>query len=90
MAKVKTAFFCKHCGTQHSKWQGQCHACKEWNTIVEEVLQKPKNETWQVSRPVGININSISIYLQVDSYLSDHEKRSQMASKLKSLCKVCN
>ena len=47
MAKVKTAFFCKHCGTQHSKWQGHCHACKEWNTIVEEVLQKPKNEAWQ-------------------------------------------
>ena len=47
MAKVKTAFFCKHCGTQYSKWQGQCHACKEWNTIVEEVLQKQKTETWQ-------------------------------------------
>ena len=23
------------------------HACKEWNTIVEEVLQKPKSEAWQ-------------------------------------------
>ena len=44
MAKVKTAFFCKHCGAHYSKWQGQCHACKEWNTIIEEVLHKPKNE----------------------------------------------
>jgi len=47
MSKVKTAFFCKHCGTQYSKWQGQCHACKEWNTIAEEVIQKPKTEAWQ-------------------------------------------
>lgn len=38
MAKVKTAFFCQNCGTQYAKWQGQCNACKEWNTIVEEVI----------------------------------------------------
>ncbi len=40
MAKTKTTFFCQNCGTQFSKWQGQCTACKEWNTINEEVLQK--------------------------------------------------
>jgi len=40
MAKTKTAFFCQNCGAQYSKWQGQCYACKEWNTIVEEVIQK--------------------------------------------------
>ena len=38
--KVKTAYFCQSCGTQHPKWQGQCSACKEWNTIIEEVIQK--------------------------------------------------
>ncbi|MGL5434395.1 MAG: DNA repair protein RadA [Lachnospiraceae bacterium] len=37
MAKVKaTAFFCKECGNESSKWMGQCPACKEWNTFVEE------------------------------------------------------
>ena len=40
MAKLKTSFFCQNCGTQYAKWQGQCNACKEWNTIVEEVIQK--------------------------------------------------
>ena len=50
MAKVKTAFFCKNCGTQYSKWQGQCHACKEWNTIAEEILQKSKTEPWQAPK----------------------------------------
>ena len=50
MAKIKTAFFCKNCGTQYSKWQGQCHACKEWNTIAEEILQKSKTEPWQAPK----------------------------------------
>ena len=27
--KVKTTFFCQSCGTQYSKWQGQCTACKD-------------------------------------------------------------
>ncbi len=47
MAKVKTAFFCQNCGNQYSKWQGQCTACKAWNTIVEEVIQKPEKSTWK-------------------------------------------
>ena len=44
--KVKTAYFCQNCGTQHPKWQGQCSACKEWNTIVEEVVQKEEVNLW--------------------------------------------
>jgi DNA repair protein RadA/Sms len=36
MAKMRTAFFCRDCGNETSKWQGQCPACKEWNTLVEE------------------------------------------------------
>ena len=49
MAKVKTTFFCQNCGTQFSKWQGQCTSCKEWNTIVEEVVQKPEKNDWKTS-----------------------------------------
>ncbi len=48
MAKVKTTFFCQNCGTQYAKWQGQCTACKEWNTIVEEVLQKEEKSGWKM------------------------------------------
>ena len=44
--KAKTAYFCQNCGTQHPKWQGQCSACKEWNTIVEEVVQKEEVKLW--------------------------------------------
>ncbi len=49
MAKVKTTFYCQNCGTQYAKWQGQCNACKEWNTIAEEVIQKPEKSDWKPS-----------------------------------------
>lgn len=49
MAKVKTTFYCQNCGAQHSKWQGQCSSCKEWNTIIEEVVQKNESRDWKQS-----------------------------------------
>ena len=52
MAKIKTSFFCQNCGTQYSKWQGQCNACKEWNTIVEEVIQKEEKTSWKPTSEV--------------------------------------
>lgn len=63
MAKVKTTFFCQNCGSQYSKWQGQCTSCKAWNTIVEEVIQKPEKQIWQspetnakrTSKPLKLN-----------------------------------
>ena len=64
MAKVKTTFFCQNCGAQYAKWQGQCTSCKEWNTIAEEVIQKPEKSSWKtassstskrVSKPLKIN-----------------------------------
>lgn len=63
MAKVKTTFFCQNCGSQYAKWQGQCTSCKEWNTIVEEVIQKPEKNDWKtptstkkrISKPLTIN-----------------------------------
>jgi len=49
MSKIKTAFFCQNCGTQYAKWQGQCNACKEWNTIVEEIIQKDEKQSWKTT-----------------------------------------
>ena len=47
MAKTKTTFFCQNCGSQHAKWQGQCNSCREWNTLVEEVMQKEEKTSWK-------------------------------------------
>lgn len=47
MAKTKTVFFCQNCGAQSSKWVGKCPNCGEWNTYVEEVVQKEKKSNSQ-------------------------------------------
>ena len=47
MSKVKTTFVCNNCGSNFPKWQGQCTSCKSWNTISEEVVLQPKNNTWE-------------------------------------------
>lgn len=51
MAKTKTTFFCQNCGTQFSKWQGQCTSCREWNNIVEEVIEKAETPLWKTAEP---------------------------------------
>lgn len=70
MAKAKnTAFFCKECGYESAKWFGQCPACKEWNTFVEEPVSKLKSakgiagtsqRAAASSAPVPVEINSVS------------------------------
>ncbi|MCF8302436.1 MAG: DNA repair protein RadA [Bacteroidales bacterium] len=40
MAKTKTSFYCQSCGYQTSKWLGRCPSCGEWNSFVEEVIQR--------------------------------------------------
>lgn len=46
MAKgKKTVFFCQNCGHEESKWLGQCPACKEWNTFVEEKVTVSRGST---------------------------------------------
>jgi DNA repair protein RadA/Sms len=47
MAKVKSSFFCQSCGAQSGKWIGKCPSCGEWNTYVEEVLQKEEKGNWK-------------------------------------------
>jgi DNA repair protein RadA/Sms len=36
-------FFCKECGNESIKWQGQCGFCKEWNTL-SEMKEKKAND----------------------------------------------
>ena len=46
MAKApKTAYVCNDCGAEFSRWQGQCSACKAWNTISEVRLISASNST---------------------------------------------
>ncbi|WP_199117221.1 DNA repair protein RadA [Pedobacter sp. ASV28] len=40
MAKTKSAYFCQSCGYESAKWLGKCPSCQQWNTFVEEVVEK--------------------------------------------------
>ena len=75
MSKVKTAFYCQNCGTQHAKWQGQCNSCKKWNTLTEEVIEKGDNKSWKsenksrfVSKPIKVQEIEISSESRIDTH----------------------
>jgi DNA repair protein RadA/Sms len=40
MSKVRTAYFCQNCGYESAKWLGKCPSCQQWNSFVEELIQK--------------------------------------------------
>jgi DNA repair protein RadA/Sms len=53
MSKKKSTFLCQNCGHESPKWVGKCPSCNEWNTFVEETIQKNegKNE-WRESKTI--------------------------------------
>lgn len=64
MSKIKKAFFCSNCGYESAKWIGKCPACSEWNTFVEEIIDKgtDKEENWnayhsekRVAKTIALN-----------------------------------
>lgn len=42
-SKVKTVYVCQSCGTQSPRWMGKCPDCGQWNTLVEERVEKPRD-----------------------------------------------
>ncbi|MEQ8218210.1 MAG: DNA repair protein RadA [Arenibacter sp.] len=76
MAKTKTAYFCQNCGTQYAKWVGQCGACKQWNTVVEEVIQKEEKMSWKstsqpskkIAKPLRVNEISTDKEIRLNTY----------------------
>ncbi|MCR4868014.1 DNA repair protein RadA/Sms [Lachnospiraceae bacterium C10] len=78
MAKTKTSvFFCQNCGYESSKWAGQCPSCREWNTFVEEVLdKKSKVSSKEVSeaRPVALSEISVSDEKRISTHISELDR----------------
>ncbi len=63
MVKSKTSFFCQSCGYQAPKWLGKCSSCGEWNTFVEEVIQKnePEKGNWRTSTSLKIAAKPLAV-----------------------------
>ena len=61
MAKGKTVsvYYCQNCGYESAKWMGQCPGCREWNSFVEETVDKKiagkgKSENREIAKPQSL------------------------------------
>ncbi len=79
MAKTrKSVFFCQECGYESAKWQGQCPACKAWNTFVEET-QAPVKGTHSAGngkelRPVTLREVSLDEEKRISSGMQELDR----------------
>jgi DNA repair protein RadA/Sms len=70
MAKTKIAYFCQSCGFESAKWLGKCPSCQQWNTMVEEIIEKantsipdwkaPSTSLQRSNKPVEISAITFS------------------------------
>ena len=83
MAKGKASvYFCQSCGYESAKWMGQCPGCKEWNSFVEEIVDKKTLKTG------GKQTNSLSDakILPLSAIETAQDKR--ISTKMKELDRV--
>lgn len=74
MSKLKTAFFCQNCGYESTKWVGKCPSCSQWNTFVEELVQKNENKK-QIDWKSNGDQNRTFKTIALDEVNSSEEKR---------------
>jgi DNA repair protein RadA/Sms len=74
MSKVKKAFFCQNCGYESVKWIGQCPSCNQWNSFVEEIIQKEavKSNGWEHYNEIAERTNKT---IQLSEIKNNEEKR---------------
>lgn len=65
-AKLRSKFVCQSCGASYPQWLGQCGQCKEWNTLVEEVVDRVEEKrgtprSVKEREPVPVPIDAIPV-----------------------------
>ncbi len=43
MARPQSRFICQRCAESFLRWEGQCRACGEWNSLVETIVREPSH-----------------------------------------------
>jgi len=79
LAKTKTAYFCQSCGYESAKWLGKCPSCNQWNTFVEEIVEKSSTSipTWK-TEAISRKLSKPS---KVDEIQSSTERRIPTGDK---------
>src|SRR3954464_3983416 len=54
MPKDRTAYRCRECGATAPRWEGRCHSCGDWNTLVEEARRPARAQHDPSVRPVSV------------------------------------
>lgn len=69
----KNLFYCKECGHETTKWQGQCPSCKAWNSFVEA-------EKMDTALSTSLGLNTSATVLEAKS-LNDIEETKEVRIK---------
>lgn len=75
MSKVKTSFFCSQCGYESAKWLGKCPSCNNWNTFIEETVQKNAAKTSETNWNDYNEDIRISKSIPIDDITSTEQER---------------
>ncbi|MEG1557868.1 MAG: DNA repair protein RadA [Oscillospiraceae bacterium] len=70
MNGLKSVYVCSGCGSETSKWFGRCPSCGEWNSLVEEIVQKKTTSSNNISKASGHIVTK-----SLDSIVLDDEIR---------------
>lgn len=76
MAKIKKSFFCNSCGYESPKWLGKCPTCGEWNTFVEEVVEREGDRR----TPLSPHADHNAVPLTIDRIEERHDRRIMLGS----------
>lgn len=80
MAKNASRFVCQSCGAASGKWAGQCDACGQWNTLVEE--QAAQNVPKGLGNAKGRKVEFVGLSGQ-------SREAPRMISGMKEFDRVC-
>ena len=82
--KLKTVYVCTECGSQSSKWSGQCPHCGKWNSLEEEVIdvsptvaktaKRPSAASSGDSRATKFSDLSLPTYIRTDTGLAELDR----------------
>ena len=54
MARPQSRFICQRCAESFLRWEGQCRACGEWNSLVETIVREPSRTERQMGHANAI------------------------------------
>lgn len=60
MVKSKSIYFCTECGNESPKWAGRCPACGAWNSMVEQIADRPSKSGSTRIRTSDVKVNCIT------------------------------